>query len=56
RTRFVELIEQRDNLKKGREESVSRVLFLDITEVAIEVAHSAANRWTGVYQTQNFQI
>ncbi|XP_020103586.1 meiotic nuclear division protein 1 homolog isoform X1 [Ananas comosus] len=74
RKRFKELIEQRDNLKKGREESDERVAALEELKAvelqhkklneelacyadndpaalealknAIEIAHSAANRWT----------
>ncbi|KAJ6812850.1 meiotic nuclear division protein 1-like protein [Iris pallida] len=74
RKRFSELIEQRDNLKKGREESDEREAALEelktveshhkklkeelacysdndpatleATKNAIDVAHSAANRWT----------
>ncbi|CAL9109462.1 unnamed protein product [Musa textilis] len=74
RKRFAELIEQRDNLKKGREESDEREVAVEELKavelqhnklkeelacyvdndpaaveqmkVAIEVAHSAANRWT----------
>ncbi|PHU08158.1 Meiotic nuclear division protein 1 -like protein [Capsicum chinense] len=40
--RHTELVEQCNALKKGHEESVST------PKKAIEVAHSAANRWTGL--------